>query len=329
MNSISRAFFDSYPISFISQAFPPAPRFTERNISDLQGKVCYAWPHIATVFSLMNCQSSLFHQVYIVTGGNTGVGKDVAQILYSRHARVFVAARSQDKALQAIDSVKKTHPDSAGSLEFLHLDLADLRTIKASAETFLSKADRLDVLFNNAGVMNPAMGSKTAQGYDLQLGVNNIGTFMFTKLLTPLLISTAKTAPTATVRVVWVSSSAAEGMAPKCGVPMDNLDYHKSESNMYRYAVSKAGNYYHATEFAKRYQHEGVISVALNPGNLNSDLWRTSGPVAAWFLRTFILHPVIHGAYTELFAGLADEVAGKNGAWSEYPLNPLVPRYIH
>lgn len=107
---------------------------------------------------------------------------------------------------------------------------------------------------------------------------------------------------------------------------MDNLDYHISKSNMHRYSVSKAGNYYHATEFAKKYQDTGVISVALNPGNLDSDLWRTQGSVAAWFLRTFILHPAIHGAYTELFAGLADEVAAKNGAWGKFASSKLSRR---
>jgi retinol dehydrogenase-12 len=77
-------------------------------------------------------------------------------------------------------------------LAFLRLDLADLTTIKASAEEFLSKETKLHVLFNNAGVMCPPQGSKTPQGYELQLGTNNIGTFMFTKLLTPILNATAR-----------------------------------------------------------------------------------------------------------------------------------------
>ena len=84
---------------------------------------------------------------------------------------------------------------------------------------------------------------------------------------------------------------------------------------MKRYAVSKASNYLHSGEFARRYADAGIVSVALNPGNLDSDLWRTQGSLTSWFLRKFVLHPSVNGAYTELFAGLAPEVAGRNGSW--------------
>lgn len=209
--------------------------------------------------------------------------------------------------------------DSTGELVFLHLDLADLSTIKASAAEFLSKESRLHVLFNNAGVMATPQGSKTIQGYEVQLGTNNIGTFMFTQLLTPTLVATAKKELPSTVRVVWVSSSAAEGLSPSPGgVPIENLDYHDEKSPMFKYAVSKAGNYLHGTEFAKRHKSDGVVSVPLNPGNLNSELYRNQGPVLSFILKNFILHPPILGAYTELFAGLSPMVTiEKTGMWSE------------
>lgn len=239
-------------------------------------------------------------------------------MLYAKNAKVYVAARSKEKALSAISSIKASAPQSKGTLSYLPLDLADLSTTKASAQAFLSKEDKLHVLFNNAGVMLPAEGVKTAQGYEQQLGVNNVGTFMFTKLLTPTLVETAKTEPKGTVRVIWVSSSAADGLSPKGGVPMDNLDYHIPRGSLYRYGVSKAGNYYQATEFAKMYRADGVVSVPLNPGNLNSELWRTQGAFAAWFLKAFVLHPPINGAYTQLFAGLSPSIGiEKSGEWGE------------
>ncbi|KAI2471974.1 hypothetical protein F4781DRAFT_385660 [Annulohypoxylon bovei var. microspora] len=149
----------------------------------------------------------LCSQVYIVTGSNTGVGKELARILYSKNAKVYVVARSQDKANKAIEEISKAFPTSKGSLVFLKLDLSDLTTIKASADEFLAKETKLDVLFNNAGVQNPLPEpSKTPQGYEYHLGVNGIGTFAFTKFLTPILASTAKTEGTS--RVIWVSSSA-------------------------------------------------------------------------------------------------------------------------
>lgn len=169
--------------------------------------------------------------------------------------------RSEEKAIKAIDDIKSKCPSSKGELVFLHLDLGDLTTIKKSAQEFLSKESKLDVLWNNAGVMVPPAGSKTAQGYELQLGTNNVAPFLFTKLLTPILIETAKTAPKGSVRVIWVSSSAAEAISPKNGIDMDNLDYKKDKPNWHKYGVSKAGNWYHATEFAKRYKADGIISV--------------------------------------------------------------------
>jgi retinol dehydrogenase-12 len=221
--------------------------------------------------------------------------------------------------LKAIESIKEAVPDSAGDLVFLRLDLADLTQIKKAAAEFLSKETKLHVLFNNAGVMCPDQGSKSAQGYELQLGVNNVGTFMLTKLLTPILVATAKTETPGTVRVVWVSSSGAElGTPTPIGVIMDNLDYHNDKSAIEKYAISKGGNYLHSAEFAKRYEADGVVSVALNPGNLASELYRNQWAVVGFFLRTFILYPSIFGAYTELFAGLSQEVTIKqSGSWSE------------
>jgi retinol dehydrogenase-12 len=102
-------------------------------------------------------------QIFIVTGGYAGVGWQLTKILYQHNATIYVAGRSMEKGERAISEFKKAHPDSKGTLHFLKLDLADLSTIKASAEEFLSKEQRLDVLWNNAGVMWPAIGSKTAQ----------------------------------------------------------------------------------------------------------------------------------------------------------------------
>ncbi|KAH8785553.1 hypothetical protein F5883DRAFT_88403 [Diaporthe sp. PMI_573] len=279
--------------SAVSQAFPPKPTFTEKDIGNLSGKV------------------------YVVTGANTGLGKEIAQILYSKDAKIYCAARSKEKAEGAIGAIKAAWPNSSGQLIFLPLDLADLSTIKASAEEFLSKEDRLHVLFNNAGVMVPPSGSKTAQGYELQLGVNNLGTFLFTKLLTPTLARTASIEDPSSVRVVWVSSSAAESIqVPSGGIDISNLDYHVDKSPFEKYCVSKAGNYLQGAEFARRHKDDGIVSVPLNPGNLSSDLWRSFGSGAQSFLRSFVLHPPILGAYTQLFAAFSPQVSiERSGEW--------------
>ncbi|TRX91241.1 hypothetical protein FHL15_007846 [Xylaria flabelliformis] len=278
----------------LSQVFPPKAGFTERDLPQLHGKV------------------------YLVSGANTGLGKELARMLYSKDAKVYIAARSEEKANAAIYEIKNKEPTSKGELAFIKLDLADLSTIKASAQDFLNRETKLHVLFNNAGVMKPnPTGATTAQGYEMQLGVNNVGTFMFTKLLTPVLAATARTEAPGVVRVVWVSSSAGESpMAPKGGVPLNNLDYHDDMGWFPKYAISKAGNYLQGSEFARRHKSDSILSVSLNPGNLDSDLWRNQSYVMGKILKWFILYPQINGAYTELFAGLSPEVTmEKTGAW--------------
>ncbi|KAM5347592.1 hypothetical protein ACJ41O_007416 [Fusarium nematophilum] len=279
------------PRNALSQAFPPKPQFTESSVPDLTGRVT------------------------LVTGANTGVGREVAQVLYSKNATVWVASRSEEKGLAAIEAIKEQHPSSKGALRFLKLDLADLTTVGASADEFLAAEKRLDVLFNNAGVMTPPEGSKTKQGYELQLGTNCLGHFLFTKRLTGILKETAKTAPRDSVRVVWVASSAADAFSPKNGFEPDNLDYKQPRNVYHKYGVSKAGNFYHNAEFAKKHKEDGIVSVALNPGNLHSELDRTS----SWWLyyaRVFTCYTPIHGAYTELFAAFTPEITvEKTGIW--------------
>jgi NAD(P)-dependent dehydrogenase (short-subunit alcohol dehydrogenase family) len=87
--------------------------------------------------------------------------------------------------------------------------------------------DRLHVLWNNAGVMVPPQGSQTKQGYEQQLGTNNLAPFLFTKLLAPVLKATALTEPVGSDRGVWVATSAAANFAPRGGVVMSNLSYEK------------------------------------------------------------------------------------------------------
>ncbi|KAH6675343.1 retinol dehydrogenase [Plectosphaerella plurivora] len=249
-------------------------------------------------------------KVFIVTGGNSGVGKALVSILYQRNARVWIATRSEERTLEAIAEIKKAHPKSKGEILFLSLVLDDLTTIKASAEKFLSQESHLDVVWNNAGVMHPPEGSKTAQGYELQLGVNVLGHFLFIKLLTPLLLETAKTAQANTVRIVWVSSMSAD-FAPSPAIDFTNMDYHVPEDSDTRYTRSKCGNLLHAAEFQRRHQDSGIVSVSMNPGLLKTNLQRNfSG--AQNLLVSIMGRPAQYGAYTELFAGLDASITAKD-----------------
>lgn len=284
--------------STLTQFFPPKPTFTDKALPDLKGKV------------------------YLVTGANTGIGKETARALYAKNATVYVTARSEEKGTKAIDDIKHSDPQSSGALNFLHLDLSDLAKVKASAEEFLAKEKTLHVLFNNAGHMSTDTFTKTVQGYEMALGVNCVGTFLFTKMLTPTLVATAKKEPANTVRVVWLSSFGLELFAAKDrGVDLDNLDYHIPKPAPERYGISKAGDWALAVEFARRHREDGIISMPINPGNLTSELARDQGAAIKMVAR-LVGYPPPMGAYTELYAGLSPEVTlEKSGQWSKCSCN--------
>ena len=300
-------------VSFLRQAFCSGkPQFTEANVPDLSNKV--SKPDLAAI-AIADWRLTPI-QVIVVTGSNTGVGKEIAQIVYAKNARVHLMARSEEKTKKAMESIKSAAPDSTGSLNFIHLDLADLTSIRSSAQEFLKKETQLHILFNNAGVAFPEKGAKTAQGYELQLGVNDLGTFALTQLLTSTLVSTAKSSPAGSTRVVWASSSAGESVPVKTFA--DNFRRPDDLPSHTQYFMSKLGNYLHAAEFAAQHKSENLVSVSLNPGNLDSELWRTQGPFVSWMLRRLVLYPPVYGAYTNLFAAFSPEVTlERSGSYSE------------
>ncbi|KAI0871348.1 hypothetical protein GGS24DRAFT_471853 [Hypoxylon argillaceum] len=276
---------------------PSKPALVEKDVPDLTGKVT------------------------IVTGSNTGLGKETAQILYSKNAKVYMLARSEEKSKKAIDSIKAAVPNSKGKLIYLHLDLADLPSIKSTVEKFHTLESKLHLLFNNAGVAFPPSGSKTKQGYVVEIGVNCIGTFALTKLLTPTLISTAKTSPPNSVRVLWVSSNAAEAFSPKDFV--NKVENAESLTAVGKYFSSKLGNYLHSAEFATQYKADGVVSMSLNPGALDSELWREQTSLTKSFLRATLLYPPIYGAYTCLFAAFSPDITVENSGTHIAPWGQL------
>ncbi|KDR82948.1 hypothetical protein GALMADRAFT_220948 [Galerina marginata CBS 339.88] len=273
--------------SLISQSWPPKSKFSVDDIPDLTGKVI------------------------IVTGANTGVGKETAKALLAHNAKVYVAARSREKAERAIKDLEN---ETGKEGIFLELDLSDLKSVKASAEEFLSKEEELHVLFNNAGVMVPPLADLTAQGYDLQFGTNVLGHFYFTKLLLPALLAGAKSSPDGKARVVNTSSSASVLTSNIDFNTMKNTPARRKKSTDMLYAQSKLGNVLFANELARRYGDQGIISTSLNPGNLRSDLQRHLTGIRAGLVGLF-LHPVEFGALTQLYAGTSPQGIEMNGKY--------------
>lgn len=197
----------------------------------------------------------------IVTGSNTGLGFETALELYRKGAKVYVACRNEDKALDAIKRMKAISP--GGELVYGELDLASLSSVRNFAEKIITTETELDLLVNNAGVMIPPP-SKSEDGFELQFGVNFVGHFALTGHLFSLLESTKGS------RVVTLSSIAHRG----AGIDFDNFKLEKPYNNWREYGQSKLADLIFALEFEKRLRHKGcqMMSLAAHPGFSRTDL---------------------------------------------------------
>lgn len=233
-------------------------------------------------------------------------------MLYPTGATIYMASRTQSKAEEAIKTIVATDPSGVSRLRFLQIDLNDLASVRAAARSFQAQESRLDVLWNNAGIGAVAVGTRTEQGIEADMGVNVIAPLLLTELLMPQLKAAAVSAAKASVRVVWTGSWMMEGGAPKGGYDMKVLEAGGTKDSTLNYSTSKAANFMISSELGKRYGKDGIISVCQNPGNLDTRIYDTQSKFVMFFARRILLHPQKMGAYTELFAGLSGEIEEKH-----------------
>ncbi|KAL7802317.1 NAD(P)-binding protein [Trichoderma aethiopicum] len=254
-------------------------------------------------------------KVVVVTGGNTGIGKEtILQLCKHSPKKVFLATRNEAKAKDAIASINSQLPQPA-DIEFVPLNLSNLASVASAAETIAQNTDRVDLLFLNAGIMNMPPG-KTDDGFDLQLGTNHVGHFLFTKKLLPVLKETvAKYNPD--VRVIS-TSSLGNAFAPSFDT-MISTEKLSSQGYWTSYGASKAANILFAAELAKR--HPELTSVSLHPGMIQTDLYATTKSnsfLLRNLLRFFgplVYHDVPYGALTQLWAATVDKSELKQGGF--------------
>jgi len=252
-------------------------------------------------------------KVIIVTGGNAGIGKETVKALLAHNAKVYMACRNPAKMRQAIEDLEKETGKEAFPLQ---LDLADLKSVKTSAEEFMSKESRLDVLYNNAGAIYPPVGQLTAQGYDLQFGTNVLGHYYFTRLLLPILLSTAKSSPEGKARVVHTASMGHLYVSKIDYDLVNDTPRRRSRTSVQLYFHSKFGNVVLSNEFHRRYADQGLVSVSLHPGNTRLDNERHTSLLARIVGVTNPLQPSpAMGALTQLYAGTAPEGVGFGGKY--------------
>lgn len=193
---------------------------------------------------------------------------------------------------------------------YLHLDLNDLATIKKAAETFKSLESRLDVLVHNAGMSPFALApfAKTVQGIEAMVGMHCVAPLVLTHHLLPSLHAARASSTSGSVRVLWAASIGAEFSTPEHGIDFSKLGT-GVEDGTRNYGVSKIGNWMLAKEAARRFGPEGIVNLAFNPGNVRAGTYEGLPAVTYFLMKTLVLSETKKGAYTELFAALAPEVA--------------------
>jgi retinol dehydrogenase-12 len=238
---------------------------------------------------------------YLVTGGNTGIGRATATALAAGGGRVYIACRSPSLGSAAVSAIRAA--SGADTVFLLPLDLASLASVRACASAFLGRDEPLHVLVNNAGV--GGQRGVTMDGFELHFGVNHLGHFALTLLLLDRLKASGPGA-----RVVTVSSEA-HYSAP--GIDFGALRRPtRSFAGTNEYAVSKLCNVLFTQEFARRYADSGVSSYALHPGVVASDIWRR----VPWPARAMIKRRMLtteQGARTSVYCATSPSVASDNG----------------
>jgi NAD(P)-dependent dehydrogenase (short-subunit alcohol dehydrogenase family) len=203
-------------------------------------------------------------KIYVITGGNSGIGFEAAKHLGKAGGDIVLACRSVAKA-QAAARELRTYV--RGKVDVLKLDLSDLSSVRAAAKDISEKYSKIDALINNAGIMQtPKL--KTADGFEMQFGTNHLGHFLLSGLLIDLVDA-------AEGRVVTLSSIAHLSGEIRFDDLMGETKYSPTDA----YTQSKGANLMFALELDRRLLASGRkgISIACHPGYTNTNL-QSTGP---------------------------------------------------
>lgn len=240
---------------------------------------------------------------FVVTGANTGIGKETVRVLARRGASVVLACRSADKTNAVIDELRRETGNDR--LEFASLDLASLASVRACAAELLRRDRPIHVLINNAGLAS--VRGQTKDGFELAFGTNHLGHFLFTMLLLERL---KESAPARIVNVASTAHYKAKGIDWEA-VRQPTRTF----VGLHEYEVSKLANVLFTKELARRLPKEQVTAYALHPGVIASDIWQRRMPrPLAWIAKRFMDTPE-DGARTSVYCATSPEVAEHSGRY--------------
>ncbi|CAM9715364.1 unnamed protein product [Ectocarpus sp. 13 AM-2016] len=215
-----------------------------------------------------NGSPDLSGKAAVITGGNTGLGKETAVRLAQLGADVTIACRNPHRAFAALEDIKAQAPGA--KVGAMPLDLASLDSVGSFAKRYTSSSDRLDILVNNAGVMAIPERQATKDGFEMQFGTNHLGHFRLTSLLMPALLKSPD------ARVVNVASAAHLFAS---SVEWDDLNAQApgAYAPWKAYGLSKLSNIYFTKALQRRVDSKGAGSItatSLHPGACRTELGR-------------------------------------------------------
>lgn len=247
-------------------------------------------------------------KVVLVTGANTGMGKESAKALAAMGAHVVMLCRSEERGTAAMREIQAQTGSS--EVELALCDLSDLDAVRRFAEEFKRRHPVLHVLINNAGVIRMSR-ELSKNGFEMTLAVNHLAPYLLTMLLLDPLKAGAPS------RVIMVNSGAHVGQA----LDLDDLHSTRAYRIFKVYGRSKLANLLVTYELARRLEGSGVTVNALHPGAVATELWvdRTPGKGGLGRLFGAIIRPFFRspeaGADTAVYLASAPEVDGKTGLY--------------
>jgi len=245
----------------------------------------------------------------VITGANTGIGKETAIGLSEMGATVVIACRNREKAESAATEIRSRSGND--DVQLVDLDLADLDSVAACAKEVLDRFERIDVLINNAGLQLKER-THTKQGFETTFGVNHLGHFLLTDLLLDRIRASAP------ARIVNLSS-VGHNFA-RSGLPFDDLQHDVTRYTANgAYCESKLANILFTRELARRLPADEVTVNAVHPGAVRSEFGSSEdmGRFYGAFMKAggpFLISSK-SGARTSIYLASSPEVAGKTGGY--------------
>ncbi|XP_054152565.1 retinol dehydrogenase 13-like [Oppia nitens] len=239
-------------------------------------------------------------KVVVITGANTGIGKETALLLSKRGPKIYMGCRNIEKAESAINDIKTANPGA--DIVALKLDLASLKSVRQFASELKERESVIDILINNAGIM-ACPEWKTKDGFEMQFGTNYLGPFLLNMLLLPQLKQSSGVA-----RIVNVSSS----MHAVGRIKFDNLNLVNGAYNPTRaYGQSKLAVVLATREMARRLGPKSTVNCyVLNPGAVKTELQRHSS--ATKMMDSLFITPEL-GSQTTLYCSLDESLDKESG----------------